>query len=63
MRFSLNAFVSYMQCTAKILILNEEGIMKKIFYEHRAYESVDDRSLSNAISRNLTGKRFQAVMG
>ena len=37
--------------------------MKKKFYERRAYESVDDRSLSKAISQKLTGKRSWAVMG
>ena len=30
----------------KILILKQEGIIKKISYERRAYESVDDSSLS-----------------
>ena len=35
----------------------------KTSYERRAYESVDDESLSNSISQNLTGKMFQAVMG
>ena len=38
--------VSYMRCSAKIWILNLEGIIEKIFYERRAYESVDDGSLS-----------------
>ena len=32
--------------SAKILILNYEGIIEKISYESRAYESVDDGSLS-----------------
>ena len=31
---------------AKILILKSEGIIKKISYERRVYESVDDNSLS-----------------
>ena len=39
-------FVSYMRCSAKILILNKEGIIEKISYERRAYESVDEKSLS-----------------
>ena len=39
-------FVSYMQRNAKILILNKEGIIEKISYERRAYESVDDKCLS-----------------
>ena len=35
-----------MRRTAKTIILNWEGIMEKNFYERRAYESVDDGSLS-----------------
>ena len=31
---------------AKILILQLEGIIKKISYERRDYESVDEKSLS-----------------
>ena len=31
---------------SKISILVQEGIIKKISYERRAYESVDDKSLS-----------------
>ena len=34
-----------MQRNAKILNLNLEVIIDKIFYESRAYESVDDGSL------------------
>ena len=34
-------FVSYMRRSAKILILNKEGIIEKI-----SYESVDEKSLS-----------------
>ena len=30
----------------KISILFQEGIIKKISYERRAYESVDEKSLS-----------------
>ena len=30
----------------KILILFQEGIIKKISYERRAYESVDEKSLT-----------------
>ena len=37
--------VSYMQRSAKILILSK-GIIEKISYERRAYESVDKESLS-----------------
>ena len=39
-------FVSYMQRSARILILNYEGIIEKISYERHAYESVDEKSLS-----------------
>ena len=38
--------VSYMRRSAKILILNKEGIIEKISYERRACESVDEKSLS-----------------
>ena len=34
-----------MRRSAKILILNKEGIIEKISYERRAYESVDEKSL------------------
>ena len=37
--------------------------MKKIPYERRAYESVNDKCPSKAISQKLTGKRFWAAMG
>ena len=30
----------------EISILFQEGIIQKISYEHRAYESVDEKSLS-----------------
>ena len=30
----------------KFLILNKEGIIEKISYERRAYESVDEKNLS-----------------
>ena len=36
-------FISYMRRSAKILILNKEGIIKQISYERRAYESVEKR--------------------
>ena len=38
--------VSCMRRRGKILILNKEGIIEKISYERRAYESVDEKSLS-----------------
>ena len=47
----------------KILILKLEGIIKKISYERRVYESVDDSSLSKAISQKLTKKRTHATKG
>ena len=39
-------FVSYVRHSAKNWILNKEGIIEKNFYERRAYESVDEKSLS-----------------
>ena len=39
-------FVSYVRRSAKILILNKEGIIENISYDRRAYESVDEKSLS-----------------
>ena len=39
-------FVSYVRPSAKILILNKEGIIEKISYERRAYEPIDEKSLS-----------------
>ena len=47
----------------KILILILEGIIKKISYERRDYESVDEKSLSKAMSRKTTKKRIQALKG
>ena len=44
-----------------ILIL--EGIIKKISNERRDYESVDEKSLSQAMSRKTTKKRIQEVKG
>ena len=35
-----------MRRSTKILILNKEGIIEKNSYERRAFESVDERSLS-----------------
>ena len=42
--FPANVFISY--CIVNILILEKERIMGKNSYQRRAYESVDDRSLS-----------------
>ena len=39
-------FVLYVRRSAKILILNKGGIIEKISHERRAYESVDEKSLS-----------------
>ena len=47
----------------KILILILEGIIKKISYERRDYESVDEKSLTKAMSRKTTKKRIQALKG
>ena len=46
-----------MRRSAKILISILEGIIKKISYEHREYESVDEKSLSWAMSRKTTKKK------
>ena len=35
-----------MRRSGKILILNKEGIIEKISYERRTYESVDKKRLS-----------------
>ena len=44
--------------SVKILILNKEGIIEKISYERRAYESVDEKRLSKVLSRKTTKKEF-----
>ena len=41
----------------------KEGTIEKNSYERRAYESVDDRSHSWAISQKSTEKKTQALMG
>ena len=38
--------VLYVRRSANFFILNKEGIIEKNSYERRAYESVDDKSLS-----------------
>ena len=48
---------------AKLSILILEGIIKKFSYERRDYESVDEKSLSLAMSRKTTKKRIQEVKG
>ena len=47
----------------KISILKLEGIIKKISYERRDYESVDEKSLPKAMSRKTTKKKIQALKG
>ena len=44
-------FVLHVRRSAKILIFNKEGIIEKILYERRAYESV--------MSRKTTKKEFK----
>ena len=39
-------FVLYVRRSIKIFILNKEGIIEKNSNERRAYESVDEKSLS-----------------
>ena len=46
----------------KISILKQEGMMEKISYEGRVYESVDDEGRSWVISQNLTEKEFGSLM-
>ena len=41
---TLKCFLYY--SSAKIMILNKEGIIEKNSYERRDYESVDEKSLS-----------------
>ena len=47
----------------KISILKLEGIIKRISYERRDYESVEEDSLSEAMSRKTTKRRIQALKG
>ena len=57
-------FVSYMRRSAKILIINKEGIIEKTSYECRAYKSVDEKNLSYSMSRkNYEKKRIHAFKG
>ena len=37
--------------------------MEKIYYEHRIYESVDDKSLSLVISKKLTQNKILGTKG
>ena len=54
---------AYMRRSAKILILIEEGIIKKISYKRRDYESVDEKSLSLAMSRKTMKKKNSGSKG
>ena len=54
-------FVSYVRCSAKILILNKEVIIENISYERRAYESVDEKSLSYVMFRKTTKKKASCI--
>ena len=49
--------------SAKLSILILEGSIKKISYERRDYESVDEKSLSYAISRKTMKKKIQERKG
>ena len=53
----------YLVCMAKISISKKEGIIEKISYERRAYESVDGRSHSLVMSQKATENKTQALMG
>ena len=46
----------------KISILKLEEIIKKISYERRDYESVEEKSLSQAVSKNYE-EGIQALKG
>ena len=48
---------------AKILILIKEGIIKKNSYDRRDCESIDEKSLSLAMSRKTTKKIIQDEKG
>ena len=48
---------------SKISILKLEGIIKKISYERRDYESVDENSLSEAMSRKNYEKKNSGTKG
>ena len=47
----------------EISIPFKEGIIKKNSYERRAYESVDEKSLSKVMSRKTTKKRIWSIKG
>ena len=47
----------------EISILFQEGIIKEISYERRAYESVDEKSLSQVMSKKKKKKRRKKEFG
>ena len=51
-------FVLYVRRSAKILILNKEGIIEEISYERLASESADEKSLSKVMFKKTTKKEF-----
>ena len=54
-------FVSYMRLSDKTFDFKlRRDHRKKKSYEHRAYESVDEKSLSLAMFRKATKKRIDA---
>ena len=62
--FYLNPLVTdplYLVCMAKISILKKEGIIEKISYERRTYESVDEKSHSKVISQKSTKNKAQTL--
>ena len=55
-------FVSYMQSSAKISILNKEGIIENISYERRAYETKTKEPILGYVLKN-DEKRIHAFKG
>ena len=51
-------FISYMRRSSKILILNKEGIIEKISYARRAYESVDEKAYLRLCPEKRWKKEF-----
>ena len=56
----VNILVQFGQNNFDFKIRRDHG---KISYERRVYESVDDRSLSQAMSRKLMRKIIQIIKG
>ena len=55
-------FVSYVRRSAKILILNKEGIIEKISYERCAYESVGERAFLRLCTEKRRKKEFMHLI-